>query len=109
MVINMELVFLNKTDLSVLDYGYVEKDFQLVIDSVIPQKSNFNVNKIGINAEVGDLVIVKESSINYIGIILSIQVDEQKGISKVQTNDFISILDIKVKLKSYSFLFIYLN
>ena len=69
MVINMELVFLNKTDLSVLDYGYVEKDFQLVIDSVIPQKSNFNVNKIGINAEVGDLVIVKESSINYIGII----------------------------------------
>lgn len=102
MVINMELVFLNKTDLSVLDYGYVEKDFQLVIDSVIPQKSNFNVNKIGINAEVGDLVIVKESSINYIGIILSIQVDEQKGISKVQTNDFISILDIKVKLKSYS-------
>lgn len=102
MVINMELVFLNRTDLSVLDYGYVEKDFQLIIDSVIPQKSSFNVNKININAEVGDLMIVKESKINYIGIILSIQVDEEKGISKVQTNDFISILDIKVKLKSYS-------
>lgn len=102
MVTNMELVFLNKDDLSVLDYGYVEKDYQLVIDSVIPQKSTFNVNKININAEVGDLLIIKDSNINYIGIILSIQIDEEKGISKVQTNDFISILDIKVKLKSYS-------
>ena len=41
----MELVFLNREDLSVLDYGYVEKDYQIVIDSVIPQKSTFNVNK----------------------------------------------------------------
>ena len=37
----MELVFLNREDLSVLDYGYVEKDYQIVIDSVIPQKSTF--------------------------------------------------------------------
>ena len=102
MVINMELVFLNKEDLSVLDYGYVEKDYQIVIDSVIPQKSTFNVNKTNINAEVGDLLIIKHSTINYIGIILSIQIDEEKGISKVQTNDFISILDLKVKLKSFS-------
>lgn len=101
MVINMELVFLEKEDLSVLDYGYVEKEFQLIIDSVIPQKSSFNVNKTNINAEIGDLVIIKDPSINYIGIILSIEVDENKGISKVQTNDFISILDIKVKLNSY--------
>ena len=79
-----------------------EKDYQIVIDSVIPQKSTFNVNKTNINAEVGDLMIVKHKTINYIGIILSIEVDEDKGISKVQTNDFISILDIKVKLTSYS-------
>ena len=98
----MELVFLNREDLSVLDYGYVEKDYQIVIDSVIPQKSTFNVNKTNINAEVGDLMIVKHKTINYIGIILSIEVDEDKGISKVQTNDFISILDIKVKLKSFT-------
>ena len=98
----MELVFFNREDLSVLDYGYVEKDYQIVIDSVIPQKSTFNVNKTNINAEVGDLMIVKHKTINYIGIILSIEVDEDKGISKVQTNDFISILDIKVKLKSFT-------
>ena len=57
----MELVFLNREDLSVLDYGYVEKDYQIVIDSVIPQKSTFNVNKTNINAEVGDLMIVKDN------------------------------------------------
>ena len=102
MVINMELVFLNRRDLKVVDFGYVEKDYQIIIDSVIPQKSTFNVNKININAEVGDLLIIKNSIVNYIGIILSIEVDEDKGISKVQTNDFISILDIKVKLTSYS-------
>ena len=98
----MELIFLDRENLAVLDFGFVEQEFNLIIDSVIPQKSNFNVNKIGINAEVGDLVVIKDEKVNYIGIISSIQVDENKMISKVQTTDFISILDVKVKLKSYS-------
>ena len=102
MVINMELIFLDREDLSVLDFGYVEQEFNLIIDSVIPQKSTFSVNKLEINAEVGDLVVIKDKEINYIGIISSIQVDENKKISKVQTSDFISILDVKVKLNSYS-------
>ena len=102
MVINMELIFLDREDLSVLDFGYVEQEFNLIIDSVIPQKSTFSVNKLKINAEVGDLVVIKDKEINYIGIISSIQVDENKKISKVQTSDFISILDVKVKLNSYS-------
>ena len=68
----MELIFLDKDDLKVLDYGYVEKEFTIVIDSVIPQKSNFNVNSININAEVGDLLVVKDPEVNYIGIITSI-------------------------------------
>ena len=98
----MELIFLDRDDLAVKDFGYVEKEFQLTIDSVIPQKSTFNVNKYSINAELGDLLVVKDEVINYIGIISSIQVDDVKRISKVQTTDFISILYIKVKLKSYS-------
>ena len=102
MVINMELIFLDRDDLKVLDFGYVEKEFTIVIDSVIPQKSNFNVNSVNVNAEVGDLVVVKDPEVNYIGIITSIQVDEDKMISKVQTTDFISILDIKIKLSSFS-------
>lgn len=98
----MELIFLDRDDLAVLDFGYVDKEFNLVIDSVIPQKSTFSVNKINISAEVGDLLVVKDKEVNYIGIISSIQIDENKMISKVQTTDFISILDIKVKLDSYS-------
>lgn len=98
----MELVFLSKEDLSVLDFGYVDSDFQIIIDSVIPQKSTFQVNKVKIDVEIGDIVILKNSVINYIGIICSIEEDEEKGQCKIQTNDFISILDIKVKLNSYS-------
>ena len=94
MVINMELIFLDREDLSVLDFGYVEQEFNLIIDSVIPQKSTFSVNKLEIDAEVGDLVVIKDKEINYIGIISSIQVDENKKISKVQTSDFISIVGL---------------
>ena len=100
MVTNMELVFLNKDDLSVLDYGYVEKDFQLVIDSVIPQKSTFNVNKININAEVGDLLIIKDSNINYIGIILSIQIDEN---NETENNSSLSLITTSKKKSIFDF------
>ena len=46
----MELIFLDRENLAVLDFGFVEQEFNLIIDSVIPQKANFSVNKIGINA-----------------------------------------------------------
>lgn len=102
MVISMELIFLDRSNLKVLDYGYVDSEYQVIIDSVIPQKSTFQVHKININAELGDLLVIKDFNVNYIGIISSIEVDEEKGISKVQSKDFISILDIKVKLSSYT-------
>lgn len=98
----MELVFLDRRTFKVLDNGFVDKEYQIIIDSVIPQKSTFTVNKLGIQALVGDIVVVKSKLINYIGIICALEEDEEKGVSKVQTNDFISILDIKVKLKSYN-------
>lgn len=101
MVINMEVIFLKRSDLTVLDYGFVDKEFQILIDSVIPQKSTFTINKRDINASVGDLLIIKKD-INYIGIINSFVADKEKYVTKVTTSDFISILDIKVKLTSYS-------
>lgn len=97
----MEVIFLKRSDLTVLDYGFVDKDFQILIDSVIPQKSTFTINKRDINASVGDLLIIKKD-INYIGIINSLVADKEKYVTKVTTSDFISILDIKVKLTSYS-------
>lgn len=97
----MEVIFLKRSDLKVLDYGFVNSEYQIIIDSVIPQKSTFTVNKININASVGDLFVIKKE-VNYIGIIDSLVVDKEKCVTKVITSDFISILDIKVKLTSYS-------
>ena len=105
----MEVIFLKRADLTVLDFGYVDKEYQIIMDSVIPQKSTFTVNKIDIKANVGDLFVVK-NGINYIGIINSLVVDKAKYVTKITTSDFISILDMKVKLSSYSgSMSVYLN
>lgn len=98
----MELIFFNRQSFNIIDNGYVNDEFQIIIDSVVPQKSSFSVNKTNINANVGDLVAVKSNVINYIGIICSLEEDKEKGITKLQTNDFISILNIKVLLVSFS-------
>lgn len=98
----MEVVFLRRSDLAVLDFGFVDRNFQIVMDCVIPQKSTFVVNKVNINASVGDLLIVKEKEVNYIGIIVSLVGDDSKFTTSVQTVDFISILDLQVKLPSFT-------
>lgn len=98
----MEIVFLKRSNFEVLDFGYVDNEYQIIIDSVIPQKSIFLVNKLNINASIGDLLTVKDKTINYIGIICSIEEDKTSHKTKVQTNDFISVLDVKVKLFNYS-------
>ncbi len=98
----MELIFLNRRNLAVLDFGYVNDDYTLVIDSVIPQKSSFTVNKKGINAKVGDIVTIKDKTVNFIGIISSIEENKSKYTTIVQAYDFISILDVDVKVSSYT-------
>ena len=56
----MQLIFLNEQDLSVIDYGYATDDFDIILDALVPQKSKFTVNKLSLNAKVGDLLLVKE-------------------------------------------------
>lgn len=96
----MEVIFLDYLTLSVLDYGYANDNFTIIIDNVIPQSSSFEINKEAVNASVGDYLIVKDKKINYIGIITSI--DLKNHVTEVKTKDFISILDYKMKLTSYS-------
>ena len=96
----MEVIFLDYLTLSVLDYGYANDNFTIIIDNVIPQSSSFEINKEAVSASVGDYLIVKDKKINYIGIITSI--DLKNHITEVKTKDFISILDYKMKLTSYS-------
>ena len=47
----------------------INEDFEIVVDSVIYQKSKFNVNKSSVNAEIGDVVFVKGLPFFYLGII----------------------------------------
>jgi len=97
----MQLIFLDKSNLSYKDYGYVDDDFELVIDLVVSQKSNFNVNKTNINADIGDLVVLKECNYSYVGIIETINVGED-GRSQIQTNDFKELFNVKVPVESFS-------
>ncbi len=98
----MEVLFLDCRTLEVLDYGNVSDEFTIIIDNVVPQVSDFKVNKVSIKAAVGDYLVIKNSPINYIGIINSIDESDDNKTTNVKTKDFISILDIKVKLTSYS-------
>lgn len=96
----MEVIFLDCRNLEVLDYGFANDNFTIVIDNVVPQSSSFQVNKEKVNASVGDYLVIKDRQINYIGIITSF--DAKDHVVEVKTKDFISILDIKTKLTSYS-------
>ena len=98
----MEVVFLDCRSLEVLDFGFASDDFNIIIDCVVPQVSSFKVNKINLNVEVGDYLVIKNSPINYIGIITSLDVEDNAHVTDIKTKDFISILDIKIKLTNYS-------
>lgn len=98
----MELVVLDRTNLEIKDYGYFGYDYDIVLDSVIYQKSKFIVNKPKLNAEVGDIVFTRGLPFSYIGIIEAIsKADEDLKIT-VDVNDFSSIFDIQVTVNSYT-------
>lgn len=67
----MEIIFLDCRNLEVLDYGFANNNFTIVIDNVVPQSSSFQINKENVNASVGDYLVIKDRQINYIGIITS--------------------------------------
>lgn len=98
----MDILFLKRSNLEVLDYGFCNDQFNIVIDRVIAQKSSFTINKKKLNIELGDLLVVRNKLINYIGIIESIEEKEEEHTTEVQTKDFISILDVEVKYKNYT-------
>ncbi len=97
----MELIFLDRTEFKVLDFGYVGNAYRIICDNVIPQKSTFTINKIELQAKLGDLVFVKDKQINYIGIIDEILENKEQKTTEVKTDDFISILNIDVKVENY--------
>lgn len=97
----MELIFLDRTTLTYQDHGFVDNDFEMVMDIVVNQKSNFMVNKTNIQSSIGDIVVLKENDYSYLGVIETMEVtDEIK--TKVQANDFKEIFNVKVPISSFS-------
>ena len=58
----MELIFLRERDLQVLDHASCTDNFEIVLDSLVPQKSKFTISKKTVNVENSDLVVVRENT-----------------------------------------------
>ncbi len=97
----MQLIFLNKNDLNYKDYGFVDSDFELVVDLVLPQKSSFMVNKENLNISIGDIAVLKEKNYSYVGLVETTEIAD-KGKTKVQCKDFKELFNIKVPIKSFT-------
>lgn len=97
----MELVVLDIRSLKVKDHALVNDDFEIIVDSVIYQKSIFSINKSLVNAEIGDIVFIRGLPFVYLGIIESIT-NEEEYVTKIEVNDLSSLFDIEVPVSSYS-------
>lgn len=97
----MHIIFLNERSLAVVDHAYASSDFEITLDTLVPQTSTFNLNKTKINAVVGDYLIIKEMEYFYIGIIKSIE-EVKEGHLKVSSMDFLGKFDVEVPVSSYA-------
>ena len=93
----MELIFLNEQTLEIVDYAYCTDDYEIVLDALIPQKSKFTVTKQSLNVEISDLLVVRDGGYFYVGIITSMSA-EDNNTTKIESMDFLSILDVDVPL-----------
>jgi len=96
----MQLVFLDRLNLAYKDYGYVDKDFEIILDLVIIQKSTFIVNKTKLNASIGDIVILKDAPIHYIGIVERLEVADKHRTS-IHVLDFKEMFSIDIPVQSF--------
>jgi len=97
----MQIIFLSERTLAVLGYGYASDDFEIILDSLVPQQSFFHVNLNSISASVGDYLTVRKKNYFYIGIITAIEKIEDNYI-KVTSKDFLSKFDVEVPVNSYT-------
>ena len=97
----MELLVLDRHSLQVKDYFFIDKNYDINIDLVIPQKSSFNISRESMNARVGDIITFKDNEIDYIGVVDTIE-HEAFFVHKILSFDFIQIFNIELSIKSYS-------
>lgn len=97
----MQLIFLDRNTLQYKDYGFVDKSFEFNLDLVIIQKSSFLINKGILNASIGDIVILKDAPISFIGIVERLELADKHQMT-VNVLDFREIFSIDVPVHSFS-------
>lgn len=97
----MQLIFLDRNTLQYKDYGYVDQSFEINLDLVIIQKSSFHINKGILNASIGDIVILKDAPISFIGIVERLELADKHQMT-VNVLDFREIFSIEIPVQSFS-------
>lgn len=96
----MELVFLDRASLAYKDYAIVDDVFEIHLDLVVIQKSRFRLNKGFVKALVGDLVILRNAPIPYLGIVERFERASEHQMT-VDTLDFREIFAMDVLVPSF--------
>lgn len=97
----MQLIFLDRNNLSYKDNGFIDNKFEIDQDLVLIKRSTFVVNKTNINTSVGDIVVLKIYNHFYIGIIETIE-HSSNNETNIKTVDFKGIFNFEVPLFSYT-------
>lgn len=97
----MQLIFLDRNNLSYKDNGFIDNKFEIDQDLVLIKRSTFVVNKTNINTSVGDIVALKIYNHFYIGIIETIE-HSSNNETNIKTVDFKGIFNFEVPLFSYT-------
>lgn len=97
----MELLFYERNTLLYKDYGLVDSDFDINMDLVIRQKSTFKINKKNLNISLGDIVIIKGFNNFYVGVIESIELDDEFHTS-IHTLDYKEIFNLDVLVSNFT-------
>lgn len=97
----MHIIFLSERTLDVVDYAFASSDFEIILDTLVPQTSTFNLNRSKIKAAIGDYLTIKENNYFYIGIISAIE-EVKDGLLKISSIDFLSKFDVEVPITSFT-------
>lgn len=97
----MKLLFLERSNLQYKDNAYVSKQFEISLDMVLIKRSIFKVNKININCTIGDIVILKNNLFSYIGILESIEINDDYT-TNIKSLDFREIFNLGIPTTSYN-------
>jgi len=96
----MEIVILDRHTLNVKDYFFIDIGFDINVDVVVAKKSTFQVSKRVVNARVGDLLYVKNSTVKYLGIIETIETSEIEQ-PIIHCLEFLNIFSLEIPIQSY--------